>query len=393
MSYTLRGRVDSRLLAALGPAVAAAVLALALHKWWPVEMAALMVAAGIVLDIAVYDRVFDYQPGWAALPLGTLELGIVMGLAQVTNVRAPLGGALVFFAGSWALAQLLGHALYPWLRLSYADDGGELGRSGGSAATVVAALFLAAGGVAYVTRPPTVTLSAGVHEGPLVIEREQILVGKPGAVVRGGIVIRASGVHVKNVTVLGGENGIVVEHARRVVLDRVRILGARMDGIHARFSELHVRDCAISVAGAYAQGIDISYSMFDGMMSSVEGCDVSGGAEGIVTHSSMVMVKGNRVHGTSLRGITMSEMSMGEVEENSVSAANGVGIYCGDHSECEIARNVVAGTRRDRSGDRARAGVGIVANYYALARLRDNVLVGNPAPVRSFYNSRLEQER
>jgi Periplasmic copper-binding protein (NosD) len=388
VSYTLRGRVDSRLLAALGPALAASILALVLHKWWPVEIAALMVGVGVALDILVYDRVFDYQPGWAALPLGALELGMVVVVARITHVQAPLAEAIVFFAGSWALAQILGHALYPWLRLSYADDGGELGRPGGSAAAVVASLFLAAGGVAYATRPPTVTLSAGVHQGPLVITREEILVGKPGAVVRGGIVIRADGVHVKNVTVIGGENGIDVESSRRVVLDGVRVLGSSMDGIHARFSAVMIRNCAITLAAPFAQGIDISYSMYDGMMSSVEGCDVSGGSEGIVTHSSMVMVMGNRVHGTSLRGITMSEMSMGDVSENNVSGANGVGVYCGDHSDCEITKNVVANTRSDHSGDRARIGIGIEANYYALARLEGNVLVGNPAPMAAFAGSR-----
>jgi hypothetical protein len=390
VSYTLKGRVDSRLLAALGPALAAAILALALHKWWPVEIAALMVGVGIALDILIYDRAFDYQPGWAALPLGALELGVVMALARFTHVQAPVAEAIVFFAGSWALAQLLGHVFYPWLRLSYADDGGELGRPGGSAAAVVVSVFLAAGGVAYATRPPTVTLSAGVHEGPLVIDREEILVGKPGAVVRGGIVIRADGVHVKNVTVIGGENGIDVQSSRRVVLDGVRVLGSSMDGIHARFSAVEIRNCTITLAGPFAQGIDISYSMYDGMMSSVEGCDVSGGGEGIVTHSSMVMVMENRVHGTSLRGITMSEMSMGDVSENNVSGANGVGVYCGDHSECHIKRNVVANTRSDGSGDRARVGVGIELNYYAVARLEDNVLVGNAAPTAVFANSRFE---
>ena len=390
MSYTLRGRVDSRLLAALGPALAAAILALALHKWWPVEVAALMVGVGVALDTLVYDRAFDYQPGWVALPLGALELGVVMGLARITLVQAPAAEAIAFFAGSWALAQLLGHALYPWLQLSYADDGGELGRPGGSAAAVVVSVFLAAGGVAYATRPPTVTLSAGVHQGPLVIDREEILVGKPGAVVRGGIVIRADGVHVKNVTVIGGENGIDVQSSRRVVLDGVRVLGSSMDGIHARFSAVEIRNCTITLTGPFAQGIDISYSMYDGMMSSVEGCDVSGGGEGIVTHSSMVMVMGNRVHGTSLRGITMSEMSMGEVSENNVSGANGVGVYCGDHSECHIKRNVVANTRSDGSGDRARVGVGIELNYHAVARLENNVLVGNATPTAVFANSRFE---
>jgi hypothetical protein len=390
LSYTLRGRLDSRLLAALGPALAAAVLALVLHRWWPVEIAGVMVGVGVALDILVYDRTLDYQPGWAALPLGALELGLVTAVAYTSGVMAPLGWAVVFFTGSWLLGQVLVHALYPWLRLSYADDGGQLGRPGASAGAAVAALFLVAAGVGFVTRPPTVTLSAGVHQGPIVIDREEILVGKPGAVVRGGIVIRADGVRLRNITVVGGENGIVVERARRVVLDHVRVLGARMDGIHVRFSQVMIHDCSVALTGPYTQGIDISYSGFQGM-SAVEGCDVSGGSEGIVTHSSMVMVSGNRVHGTSLRGITMSEMSMGHVTENHVSDARGVGVYCGDHSECEIERNIVANTTFERSGDVARVGIGIVANYYALAELEDNVLIGNPTPVAAFSGSRFRK--
>jgi hypothetical protein len=390
VSYTLRGRLDSRLLAALGPALAAAVLALLLHRWWPVEIAGVMVGLGVVLDILVYDRALDYQPGWAALPLGALELGLVTALAHAAGVMAPLGSAVLFFAGSWLLGQVLAHGLFPWLRLSYADDGGELGRPGASAGAALAVLFVAAAGVGFATRPPTVTLAAGVHRGPIVIAKEQILVGKPGAVVQGGIVIRADGVELRNITVIGGENGIDIERSRRVVLDHVRVLGARMDGIHVRFSQVMIHDCSVALTGPYSQGIDISYSGFQGM-SAVEGCDVSGGSEGIVTHSSMVMVSGNRVHGTSLRGITMSEMSMGHVTENNVSGARGVGVYCGDHSECEIERNIVANTRSDNSGDLARVGIGIVANYYAVADLLDNVLVGNPTRTAAFSGSRFRR--
>ncbi len=110
MSYTLRGRLDSRLLSALVPAVAAGVLALVLHRWWPVEVAALMVAVGLALDILCYDRVFEYQPGWVALPLGALELVLVMGLAYLTGVRAPVGYAIAFFVAAWAAAQILGQS-------------------------------------------------------------------------------------------------------------------------------------------------------------------------------------------------------------------------------------------------------------------------------------------
>src|SRR5204863_3121807 len=78
VSYTLRGRIESRL-AALAPLVAAAlVLAAAEHRWWPVQAVALMLGIGLVLDIQVYHRLLAYQPGWAALPLGLLELGALL---------------------------------------------------------------------------------------------------------------------------------------------------------------------------------------------------------------------------------------------------------------------------------------------------------------------------
>ncbi len=54
----------------------------------------------------------------------------------------------------------------------------------------------------------------------------------------------------------------------------------------------------------------------------------------------------------------------------------GVGIYCGDHSECEISDNTVVGVRRDPSGELSRAGVGILAFFHARAELRDNEVVG-----------------
>ena len=186
------------------------MLALTLHRWWPVEIAALMVGVGVTLDVALYHRVFAYQPGWVALPLGALELALVVSLAGPVGIMAPLGPALALFAATWLLAQVLGHAVFPWLRLSYAEDGGELGRLGAAAVAAAAAILLAASSVAYATRPPTVTLPAGVVKGPLVITREETLVGRPGTVVTGGIVVRASGVVIRNLTVVGGEYGIDV---------------------------------------------------------------------------------------------------------------------------------------------------------------------------------------
>jgi nitrous oxidase accessory protein NosD len=390
VAYTLRGRLDSRLAAALAPLVMACFIALWLHVWWPIELAALMIGVGVALDLAVYHRLIAYQPAWAALPFGLLELGIVMGLAIPLNVDAPLAPALAFYWGSWLLAQVLGHAVLPLARLSYGDDGGQLGRIGPLVVLTALVILGAAGGVAWASQPPIVRLAAGVHDGPLVIDTPQRLLGEPGAVVRGGIVVTADDVTIRDVAVWGGVHGIEVDDAERVLLERVAVLGAQRDGIHVRRSTVTIRDCVVrEPTGAFAQGIDISFG-FDLEPSIVEGCTVVGGMEGIVTHFAHVRVRGNRVTGTTLRGITLTEMSMAEVEENEVEDALGVGIFCGDYSHCSIERNSVTGTRPDlESGDRTRMGFGIVAHYGAAATVEDNTLQGNASPIASFLRARI----
>jgi len=116
MSYTLRGRIESR----LASVVPALLVALGLHTWWAVELVALMLAIGLVLDALVYDRVLAYQPGWAALPLGALELGLVYGGMHRVGIMAPLRWALALYAVGWLAAQVCAHGLFPRARL---EDG------------------------------------------------------------------------------------------------------------------------------------------------------------------------------------------------------------------------------------------------------------------------------
>lgn len=393
MSYTLRGRLESRLAGVLAPLLAAGAVALVARAWWPVALAALMIGVGVALDVALYHRLLRYQPGWLALPLGVLELAAVMSLARALDVAAPLAAALAFYAGSWLLAQILGHAVFPLVRLSYGEDGGELGRAGPVAAGAVLTLVAFAGGAAWGTRPPTVHLDAGVHRGPLVLDSAQQLVGERGTVVEGGIVITADDVTVRGVTVVGGENGIAVDGAENVVLEEVTIAEAAEDGVHARQSSVTVRDCLISsLRGELAQGIDISFSS-NLAPSVVEGCTIIGGAEGIATYMTHAMVRDNTVRATSQRGISLNEMSMGAIEDNDVQDAMGIAIYCGDYSHCEINGNRVTGTRPDVASQvRSRAGYGIVAHYGSFATLTDNELVRNAAGVAAFINSQIIHE-
>lgn len=388
MSYTLRGRIESRLAALVLPLLVACVLAAALREWWPVELAGLMGGVGLALDLA-YHRPIRYQPGWAALPLGVLELGCVMALVVVLAVRAPFVGALVFYGGAWLWTQVAAHALLPGWRLSWGEDGGELGRTGGVAALAFVLPFAGAGGFWWHGLPPTVRLAAGVHQGPIVIDRRERLVGDDGAIVRGGIVVRHSDVTIENVRVVGGENGIaVIGGARRVVLDHVSVLRARLDGIHVRHSAVTIRRCNVDMRGvADGQGIDVSYGLIQGT-SMIEHCTVVGGRDGIVTHGSMAMVEHNHVQHTTMTGISMTEMSMGSVERNTVRHALGIGILCGDHSMCEIDRNTVSATRRDDAGgNKMRAGFGLEIEFESEAELGRNDLGANPRSLGIFLGS------
>ena len=392
MSYTLKGRLESRLAALLPVILAAACSGSPSTAWWPIELAALMAAVGVALDIQLYDRLLAYQPGWATLPLGRARA------AAADDDRPPRGarGAAVAgpgaVRGGWLVAQACAHAGFPLLRVSYAEDGGELGRAGALAVIAVAGMIVAAGGIAWAVRPPTVHLAAGVYQGPLMITHSVTLVGRPGAVVRGGIVVRANDVTIRNVTVVGGENGIDVDGVHGVRLEHVTVSGAQLDGIHVRRAQVTIDGCQIeSMGNTYAQGIDISYG-FDKAESSVMGCRVIGGQEGIVTHFANAMIAHNTVSRTSLRGISMTEMSMGMIEHNEVRNALGVGIFCNDHSMCMLEQNVVVDTRPDSaSGDLWRAGFGVLASYDSEAELKDNALARIPARPGAMLGSHLVQ--
>lgn len=390
MSFTLRGRIETRLAVSLVPIVAACGVTLASHEWWPLQLAALMLMVGLGLDVGVYHRLLPYQPAWLAPPLGLAELAAVVALVRTLGVEAPPAAAYALFAGAWLAGQVFVHALLPLARLSYGEDGGELGRGGPAVVTAVLAIGAAAGGTAWAAQPPMVRLAAGIHEGPLVLDHAQKLVGEPGTVVRGGIVVTADDVTVRSLTVEGGEHGIEIRDARDVVIEDVSVVAAEYDGISARASSVTIRDCAVSrLRSEIAQGIDISFASAL-PPSTVERCSVLGGREGIVSHFANVRLRDNAVAGTSLRGIAVTEMSMGIVEENTVEDALGVAIYCADYSICEIEDNAVSGTRPDpASGNPTRTGHAILAHSWATARVGSNDLAPDAGGVAAVINARI----
>jgi hypothetical protein len=388
VSYTLRGRVETRLAALVPVLLGAWVLAGALHRWWPVELVALMGAVGLFLDAEVWHRLLTYQPAWATIPLGAVELGVLMAIVYGFGLHAPLWPAIALFATGWLTSVVVAQVSLPLLRLGYAEEGGELGRIGGVAAAALVLAFAGSAATYVVRLPPVVHLSAGVHQGPLVIRQREVLQGEPGAVVRGGIVVAHDDVQVKGVTVIGGTNGITVDGVHNTVLDGVTVQGAKLDGIHVRLAGVVIHDCTVDMLGnRLGQGIDISFNMDMGM-SMVEGCTVIGGQQGITTHSSMTDIMDNRVSRTTGEAISVDEMSMGMAAHNTVRDALGVALYCGDRSMCMFDHNTVVGTRSDASsGIRTRRGIAVLANFQAEANLWQNRFVANPVATGTVANS------
>jgi hypothetical protein len=394
VSYTLRGRIETRLAVLLLVLVGACALAGVLHRWWPVEVVALMAAVGLFLDLEVWHRLLPYQPAWATVPIAAAELGTLVAIVYAFDLHAPLLPALALFSAGWLLLFSLTQAGFPLLRLGYAEDGGELGHLGPVAAGAVLLALMACAATWYVRLPPVVTLSAGVHKGPLVIRRREILQGEPGTVVRGGIVVAHNDVQIRNVTVLGGTNGITVDGVHGTVLDNVTVQDAKLDGIHVRAADIVVRNCTVDMLGnPFGQGIDISFNMNTGM-SMVEGCTILGGTQGITTHSSMTGIVGNTVSRTGQQAIDVDEMSMDTVSRNVIRDALGVALYCNDRSMCVFDNNTVVGTRPDTSsGLRMQRGFGVLASFQSEVDLWQNRLVANPVAAGKVLNSTLKTAR
>jgi hypothetical protein len=208
-----------------------------------------------------------------------------------------------------------------------------------------------------------------------------------GGVVRGGIQVRASHVTLRDVTVVGGAYGVDVEHADHVLLEHVRVVRSRLDGIRALDAGIMVEGCSVtSPASPLVTGVLVSYSM-GRPMSMISDCTIAGTREGIATHSSMVSVMGNHVLDTTVRGILLGEMSMDSATHNTVEGARGIGIVCMDHSTCDIQHNTVAAARADGHEDPTRGGVAIEAFFYAEAHVAHNTVVASPGGVRAFDDS------
>ena len=190
-------------------------------------------------------------------------------------------------------------------------------------------------------------LRPGLYVGPVIVRRPVTLIG-PATIVGGtdrpAITITASKVNLADITVMGGETGIFVTRASSVRLENVRVMGAVRRGIDISQASVQLHRCEVThLVSPFAWGIGVVNSM-GRAPTTIEGCAITGGQEGIVSHASTVFIRDNDVASTTLRAISVTEMSQGDVDQNRIEQVMGTGLYCGDHSVCNLRDNRVRGT-------------------------------------------------
>jgi len=233
-----------------------------------------------------------------------------------------------------------------------------------------------------------IRLEPGTY-APFTVRRAVTVEGVPGAEVWGPVTVLAGGTVLDGLRVVGGPVGVSVQ-ADGVRLEGLDVRGARLRGIEVVAGSASILDCSVGgLIRPDAQGIDVRNS--DGHRRTlIQGCTVSSGQEGIVSHVSSVELRDNVIRGTTARAITVTEMSEGKVYGNTVARAVGVGLYCGDMSRCDFRGNVVRGVAPDPAGVTTQAGFGAVATWYAMLHLSGNTFqVASPHPVGVFMQSLL----
>lgn len=240
-----------------------------------------------------------------------------------------------------------------------------------------------------------VVLAAGNYDGPVVVDKPLTITGTDGTRIVGGptdravITVASNSVSLTRLSFSGGNSGIVVRESEDVLLSDLTVDGADLHGIEIVDSSARIVDVLVDdLQSPMAQGIEIRNS--DGRPDSVvSGSVIRGGQEGIVSHVSEVIVQDNLVESSTMRGITITEMSDGIVSRNEINGAAGTALYCGDMSRCRFENNVsgsVAASGLGRSGE----GWGLVVTYHAAASSEGDEVSGVAGSVFTSLGGRVQ---
>ena len=358
MSYTLRGRIESRL---------AAALAAARRRRW--SLARARAATGGRSQLArrscsasasrstwrVYHRLLPYQPGWPAVPLGlararrlTMARRVALGVDGAARA-----GARCSSSRRGCSAQVLGHAALP---LAGLDVRGGRRRARPRRARARAGAVARARsrsrrrrlGDPAADRPPRRRRPPGAARArPRPDARRRAGRGRGG-----GIVITADDVDRPRPDGRRRRARDRGRRRRRASCSRTsRVSGAALDGIHVRRGQVDDPRLPRSTRPARrTRRASTSRSRFDLAPSLVEGCTVTGGQEGIVTH--FAPRRWCATTGSAARAARDHDHR--DVDGHGRGQRGrrwrvGVGIFCGDYSHVRDRGEHRLGTRPDRA--------------------------------------------
>ncbi len=126
MCPTLLGRLQTRIVILIIPALLAALLSLVTGNGEWLAIIGVYLVMGAILDCAVYAPVVSWQPGWLTGILGLAEYVLLMVIALMLGFGIPIWQATLFYAAVWVIAQCVRIVLLPLLFLTRLEDGGEL---------------------------------------------------------------------------------------------------------------------------------------------------------------------------------------------------------------------------------------------------------------------------
>lgn len=126
MCPTQLGRLQTRMVILILPAILAGILSLITGNPEWIMLIGLYLLMGSVLDLALYARVVAWQPPWLTGVLGLAEFVLLLVLALSLGFTIPVWQAAVFYLVVWCIAQTVRIAILPLFFLTRLEDGGEL---------------------------------------------------------------------------------------------------------------------------------------------------------------------------------------------------------------------------------------------------------------------------
>jgi hypothetical protein len=178
MCPTALGRVQTRVLVLIGPAILATILSLLTQDEGWIVTIGIYLLMGIALDTTFYTYVIRWQPPWLTFVLAVGEFIILFILLKVLQPGQPgygdpdsiVGTAdwkpVLLYWVSWTMAVWTRIVIFPLLSISWIEDGGEFRRTGWSYPPEMQPLPVVATDSPQVGEAPLVREFSAVHEIP-----------------------------------------------------------------------------------------------------------------------------------------------------------------------------------------------------------------------------------